>query len=307
MVGRPCQNDLSTLKGTFVPELPEVETVARTLRRTLVGRKVIRVLDASPLMIDVESTKRLRGRRIEAVDRQGKWMFVRLDGAEVLVVHLGMTGWVGVTTGNCTIAPHTHFRATLDQSGKELRFVDPRRFGEWTLMKRSDWESRFGPKQLGPDALCCTLDDLQGRLKRTTRRIKPTLMDQRVVAGVGNIYADEILHQAKLAPTRRADTLKKDEVARLHGSMIGVLQSAVEGRGTTIHSFVGSDGQEGGFQTRLLVYGRAGQYCSICRSLIQCSPAVVAGRSTYWCPGCQPARKTRRKARPKARHVVSHD
>src|SRR5262245_23583492 len=175
-------------------------------------------------MIDVKSAKRRVGRRVEGVSRQGKWMFVRLDVPEILVVHLGMTGWVGVTKSDSPKAPHTHFQAVLDRNDDELRFVDPRRFGEWTLMNKTDWETRFGPRQLGPDALLCTLDDLQSRLEKTTRRIKASLMDQRVVAGIGNIYADEILHQAKLAPMRTADSLKQDEVARLHESMLRVLR-----------------------------------------------------------------------------------
>jgi len=289
-----------------VPELPEVETVARTLRRTLVGRRVERLVRASPLMIERRSVRRLVGQRIDVVDRQGKWMFLRTEGNDVLVVHLGMTGWVGVVPKETEVVPHTHLRAKLDEEGQELRFVDPRRFGEWTVMSRPAWEGRFGPKNLGPDALTCSPDDLQARLKKTTRRIKPTLMDQRVVAGVGNIYADEILHQARLAPMRPAHTLKRDDVERLHAAMVGVLAASIRDGGTTIQSFIGSDGREGGFQERLLVYGRAGRACLVCESLIQCSPAVVAGRSTYWCPGCQPA-KGRRLGRPKARHVVSHD
>jgi formamidopyrimidine-DNA glycosylase len=289
-----------------VPELPEVETVARTLRRTLVGRRVEKFRRASPLMVNKRTARRLVGRRIVAIDRQGKWMFLRTDGPDVLVLHLGMTGWVGVLPQDAEILPHTHVRAALDEDGQELRFVDPRRFGEWTLMSPSNWEARFGPKQLGPDALSCAIDELQARLKKTTRRIKPTLMDQRVVAGIGNIYADEILHEARIAPMRRAPSLGPDEIARVHAAMVRVLTASIDDGGTTIQSFVGSDGREGTFQERLLVYGRAGRPCSVCESVIQCSPAVVAGRSTYWCPGCQPASKARRRGRPKVRHVLSH-
>lgn len=286
-----------------MPELPEVETVARTLRQTLVGRRIARIGSASPLMVDAKAAKRLVGRRFETVKRQGKWMFLDTDGPDVLVVHLGMTGWVGVIPNESDVAPHTHFRASLDDRSEELRFVDPRRFGEWTTMNRDDWGQRFNPKTLGPDALDCTHDDLAERLRKTTRRIKPTLMDQRVVAGVGNIYADEILHLARISPLRKADRLKSADVARLYDSMRRILISAVEGRGTTIHSFVGSDGESGGFQERLKVYGRAGRACVECGSLIQCSQAVLSGRSTYWCPGCQPAR-----GRTKVeRHVVSND
>jgi formamidopyrimidine-DNA glycosylase len=265
------------------------------------------MLHSSPLMIEPRSSRRLVGRRIGTIDRHGKWMFLRTDGRDVLVVHLGMTGWIGVLPKEADVAPHTHVRAVLDEPDRELRFVDPRRFGEWTLMGAAEWQSRFGPKRLGPDALSCNLEELQARLQRTARSIKPTLLDQRVVAGVGNIYADEILHQARLAPTRPALDLQPEETVRLHVAMLAVLRSSICDGGTTIHSFVGSDGEEGRFQARLRVYGRAGRACSNCETLIRCNPAVVAGRSTYWCPGCQPARKSRRIGRSKARHVISHD
>lgn len=272
-----------------MPELPEVETVVRDVRPHVVGGRILRVRHASPLMIASprQFASRLKGETILALDRVGKWMFLRLAGGDTLVLHLGMTGRLAVQEPNAVVAPHTHLRIQFDDGGRELRFCDPRRFGEVVLYRPEEWERRFGDGRLGPDALRITAKQLSAAFAKSNRNLKSVLLDQRVVAGVGNIYADEILYAARLAPSTRARDLNPDQIQRLRRCMRAILERSIAANGTTIRDYVTGQGVPGEFQNRLAVYGRADQPCKNCSTRIELIRTIVSGRSTYWCPRCQ--------------------
>ncbi|MGL5098071.1 MAG: Fpg/Nei family DNA glycosylase, partial [Planctomycetia bacterium] len=192
------------------------------------------------------------------------------------------------------VAPHTHLRLRLadadnhaDAEPHELRFSDPRRFGELLLVDAVGFTERFGLDRLGPDALGVPKKRFAERLRATDRRIKGVLLDQRVLAGVGNIYADEACHAAGVAPRRKAADLTDAEIAALHHALGAVLRRAVKHNGTTIRDYVDGRGASGGFQDFLRVYGRAGLPCKKCGAEVQMDRTTVAGRATCWCPQCQ--------------------
>lgn len=272
-----------------MPELPEVETVVRQIRPATLGRAIERVVYAARSMARSELgsfSQALTGATIERIDRHGKWMFLRLGGERTLVVHLGMTGRLGVVPAAAPIARHTHLRLLLSDS-TELRFSDARRFGELWLVGPEQFAERFGPDRLGPDALAVSLRQLRAGLSRTRRALKAALLDQRLVAGIGNIYADEILFSARLHPATIACRLEATEVSRLRRVMNSVLRRAIRYNGTSIRDYVTAQGAPGEFQQRLCVYGRVDRPCKVCATPIQLTRKVVSGRATYWCPTCQ--------------------
>ena len=282
-----------------MPELPEVETVVRAIRPRTVGRVIRGVPHASPLMARTDTgrfAERLRGRRIERLDRHGKWMFFHLSDEAVFVAHLGMTGRLGIAERDAESAPHTHLRLRLGDGAEELRFSDARRFGELWVYRPDAWYRRFGPHRLGPDALRITTGDLAKRLRLARRRLKAVLLDQRAVAGIGNIYADEVLFESSLNPARSANRLRPEESARLHHAVGSVLRRAIRCNGTSIRDYVTAEGVPGEFQERLNVYGRADLPCKKCSTRIELTRTVVTGRATYWCPVCQvgPTRRMRK-------------
>lgn len=273
-----------------MPELPEVETVVRGIRPQAVGRTILSVRRASPLMArsQVGPFRRgLVGRRFLALDRHGKWMFFRLSGDRTLVVHLGMTGRLEVTPAATPALPHTHLRLALDRGDEELRFSDPRRFGELWLAGPAHLEERFGPKRLGPEALAIDALSWRTTLAATKRKLKVVLLDQRAVAGIGNIYADEILFDAGLSPAALANRVGDQAAEALRRAIGRVLRRAIRCQGTSIRDYVTAQGVPGEFQDRLKVYGRAGEPCKRCRGAIVLDRSIVAGRATYWCPNCQ--------------------
>jgi formamidopyrimidine-DNA glycosylase len=228
----------------------------------------------------------LLGQKIEAVLRRGKWMFFALDGGWTLVIHLGMTGQLTVTTAATPRQDHTHVVFALDDGNRELRFRDVRRFGSVTaLAPGKSMEKYLQALDLGPEPFELKAAYWQQRLQGTRRCLKAVLLDQRVVAGVGNIYADESLFAARLHPTRLGASVTAAEVRRLCRAVPEVLTNAIEKRGSSIRDYIGGAGQRGGFQQEFRVYGRTGEPCVRCRS-----PIVVmrlAGRSTHFCPRCQ--------------------
>ncbi len=274
-----------------MPELPEVETVVRELRPLLVGRKV-RSAQAGAKALrrpwDAAWGPRLVGRRVADVRRRGKWIVLDLGADVSLVVHLGMTGRLTVEPARQPPAAHTHLVFGLDRGGAELRFRDVRRFGSATLFPDAEALSAFFREAgLGPEPF-----DLDGRywrerLAATGRCLKAVLLDQRVVAGVGNIYADESLFRARLHPARAGRSVTRAEADRLRGAVTAVLARAIERRGSSIRDYVGGSGRKGEFQNEFRVYGRTGEPCPHCKDPIEC--VRLAGRSTHYCPSCQPA------------------
>jgi formamidopyrimidine-DNA glycosylase len=272
-----------------MPELPEVETVVRDLRPQLLGRVIHSVRVGRKALRRRWSAAwgpRLVGRRIASAGRRGKWIVLALDGGVHLVIHLGMTGQLRVLPASQVRAPHTHFILGLDDGAAQLRFRDVRRFGSVTLfVDRAALDRFFVQGKLGPEPFDLEPGYWRQRLLATERCLKAALLDQRLVAGVGNIYADESLFEARLAPVRRGCDLRPAEAERLRQAVVKVLKRAIEQRGSSIRDYLGGDGQPGNYQQEFRVYGRTGAPC------LRCGTAIIgirlAGRSTHYCPRCQ--------------------
>ncbi len=271
-----------------MPELPEVETIVRGLAPRLAGRRVT-ALWSSRLPLRLARPIALRqlraitiGHRIETVGRRGKYILLGMGGGAGVSVHLGMSGRLRVQPAGEVRAAHTHVVFTLD-SGDELRFVDPRRFGSVTPARdlaRLPELARLGPDPLGElDAA-----ELARRLDGVRAPIKAFLLDQRRVAGLGNIYVSEALHRAAIHPGTRAGAVKARAAALLDG-IRGALTAGIANRGTTLRDYVDDSGLEGDNQNTLLVYGREGLPCPRCGAPIR--RRVDSARSTFFCTACQ--------------------
>ena len=279
-----------------MPELPEVETIARGLDRRVKGEVIESVWLGSkpePLKSPArEIAATLEGARIAGVRRVGKHIVIDLEGSEGAshrrrrgktacqraqwIVHLGMTGRMLVCTPDEEIAKHTHATAKL-ASGRELRFVDPRRFGR--LSVTHDFAAPGSePLEVGPEKF---VKLFKGR----KTPIKSALLNQNLLSGVGNIYADESLFRSKIRPRRRASSLSQEDLRRLYLALQEVLKEAIELGGSSVSDYVDSDGEEGFFQLQHRVYGREGEPCLVCKTPIK--RIVIAGRSSHYCPKCQ--------------------
>ena len=270
-----------------MPELPEVETVVRDLRPLLVGR-VLGAVRRGSLGLrrtwSPEWDELLAGQTVAGIHRRGKWILVELGGGAFLMVHLGMTGQFTVTTAETPGESHTHLVFPLD-NGTELRFRDIRRFGSVTrFADRPAWEAFLADK-LGPEPWDMEPKAWRAILKDTARNLKAILLDQTLIAGVGNIYADESCHAARLNPRRPGKSLTAAEAARLLEKIRQVLTMAIEHRGSSIRNYIGGSGLRGGFQDEFQAYGRTGEPCLACGQPIEC--VRLAGRSTHFCPSCQ--------------------
>jgi formamidopyrimidine-DNA glycosylase len=282
-----------------MPELPEVETVVRTLRPQLVGKELASVQRGPhelrrPWRASSEQLLK-QPRRILDVLRRGKWIIATLEGELALLLHLGMTGRLQVVPAREPLEPHTHLRFGLRPDREELRFQDVRRFGSAELLPAAELEDVLGPDRLGPEPFDLKPEQFRASLHGTARCLKAVLLDQTVVAGVGNIYADEALFEARLHPARAACKLRGEEADRLLTAIGQVLRRAIDLKGSTIRNFVyGVDGR-GAFQDEFQAYGRTGLPCSRCETPIRC--VRLAGRSTHYCPLCQKQRSASTKAR----------
>lgn len=278
-----------------MPELPEVETVRRGLEGVLPGRRAESLAATGARTVRRQGARevvgRVVGRRFARVDRRGKYLALVLDDDQVLVVHLRMSGQLlhVKEPAGVTLAPHTHVVLVLDD-GSELRFVDPRTFGEWYVtseLRPDGLPAEFD--RLGPDPLADGLDTsrLHGRLAGRRTALKVALTDQRVVAGIGNLYADEILHVARLRPDRPAGGLERREERRLSRAISTVLTSAIAARGSSLRDERYRDlmGELGEFQHLHRVYDRAGGRCPRCGGTIE--RIRIGARSAYFCPRCQ--------------------
>jgi formamidopyrimidine-DNA glycosylase len=272
-----------------VPELPEVETVVRDLRPLLVGRRIASVQVSRKKLRRRWSASwgpRLTGRQVAEIQRRGKWILVVLEEGLHLVIHLGMTGQLLVKPAQEPLAAHTHLVFALDQGEQQLRFRDVRRFGSATLFPDLEGvEHFFQQAALGPEPFDLDPGYWKQCLTATRRCLKAVLLDQRVVAGVGNIYADEALFEARLHPARPGQALTAGEANRLRRAIATVLGRAIEKRGSSIRNYLGGSGLKGQYQEEFRAYGRTGQPCSRCRTPIQ--QIRLAGRSTHFCPQCQ--------------------
>lgn len=273
-----------------MPELPEVETVKRTLQPKLAGlsfegaevflAKVVRTPESFRL------DELIAGKKLLKLGRRGKYLLMLLSDGFSLVVHLRMTGRLTYCGKDTPVDKHTHVVFNLN-NGDQLRFADMRQFGRIWLLPTDSLESLPGFKDLGVEPFdeIFTRDFLKKELRRRHSRIKPLLLDQTFIAGLGNIYTDEALHRARINPERLATTLNAREVAHLYRAIREVLQEGIENRGTTVRDFIDSDGRAGHYQEMLRVYSRENKPCPACgKGIVK---KKIGGRSSYFCPACQ--------------------
>ena len=279
-----------------MPELPEVETVRRGMVSFVVGRRIDRVEVGRERTVRRTSRQSLidglTGATITSIGRRGKYILCSLDTGDALMIHLRMTGRVLVSAAGAQRPDHTH--VVLHLSGapaQELWFVDPRTFGEMVVFDPDHVVAELPElAKLGIDPITdgISVAQLAGILRRRARQLKPLLLDQHVIAGIGNIYCDEILHRAKLRPDRLANTIKPAEIRGLHDAIHSILNSAIEAGGSTLSDtqYVDVMGDGGSFQLDHRVYDRAGQRCLTCgkATIVR---TVSGGRSTCYCPRCQ--------------------
>lgn len=321
-----------------MPELPEVETVVRDLRPLAVGRTIRAVRPGAKKLRTAWQpawSAAAAGCRVEGIRRRGKWIVVDLtpqppsfsgkgekraadllpsplrggagggvSAAPRLVVHLGMTGQFTAVPAAEPEPDHLHLVFDLDNAA-QLRFRDPRRFGSVALHPdEAAVHAFFEEAGLGPEPFGLDPEYFRAAVRKSSRSLKAILLDQRVVAGVGNIYADEACFLAGLHPRRRGTSLSRADADRLREAIEAVLTKAIARRGSTIRDYVGGSGQRGGFQAEFRVYGRTGGACGACGAAIEC--VRLAGRSSHFCPSCQQVKthhrgtKITRRARRKA-------
>ncbi len=259
-----------------MPELPEVETVYRTLKPRAEGRTILEARFASRFVMRDDPDRAaamLRGRRIESIERHGKFLVLRLSGDLAMSVHLGMTGKL---LWDAPEGPYT--RAVFKLDSGTLVYDDIRQFGRIEL-------DAARAEKLGPDALSLTEDEFAAQLAKRRGRIKPLLLNQAFLGGMGNIYTDEALFRARIHPLARAERLGRERVRRLHRAVIEVLREAVASGGSSISDYVDAEGRPGQFQLQHRVYAREGEPCLACGTPIR--RIVVGQRGTHYCPRCQ--------------------
>lgn len=271
-----------------MPELPEVETVRRGLDKLVVGKTIEAVQVRVPQMIKTDSENfalDLSGQTIEAVRRRGKYLIVDF-GSQILISHLRMEGKYLLFKEQVPENKHFHFFFALND-GSTLVYQDVRKFGTFELLAKSQEAAYFLSKKIGPEPTVqeFRLAPFERAVGTSKKLIKSLLLDQRLVAGLGNIYADEVLWAAKVHPERMANTLKKAEIKRLHDETIRILQLGIEKGGSTIRTYKNALGLDGTMQHYLQVYGMIGQPCPRCGEAIQ--KIQVGGRGSHFCPKCQ--------------------
>lgn len=278
-----------------MPELPEVETVVRTLQSRLAGRTLLRVhLSRSDIL---KGTHRdlsavLIARQVGSISRRAKFILIDISGGGTLAIHLGMTGRLTIEPATSEPRPHTHLQidlSTAANSAEQLRFCDPRRFGrlEWLPAGHND-------ARLGPEPLTLAPRQFAACLATTRRPIKSALLDQRLIAGLGNIYVDESLHAAGINPLTRTCDLSPQQLHRLGAAIKRILLRAIAAGGSSIRDYVDAAGVDGRFQSRHRVYARTGHPCHRCHTPI--ARITLAGRSTHFCPICQSSAPTRTRS-----------
>ncbi|UJF31701.1 DNA-formamidopyrimidine glycosylase [Paenibacillus hexagrammi] len=278
-----------------MPELPEVETVKRTLNMLVTGKTIEHVQVRLPRIIqkpqDIQMFEvLLQGQTIERIERRGKFLRFILDDY-VLVSHLRMEGRYGLYAGDDPLELHTHvlFRFT---DGSELRYKDVRQFGTMHLFPKGEDLTQPPLHKLGLEPLdeSFTLKAFTERIAKRSTKIKPLLLNQEYIVGIGNIYVDESLFLAGIHPEREASSLTRKELEKLHKAVVETLQSSVDVGGSSIKSYVNGQGEIGMFQHQLNIYGRESEPCKVCGSEIY--KTVVGGRGTHICPKCQPLKRT---------------
>ncbi|MNM00190.1 Formamidopyrimidine-DNA glycosylase [compost metagenome] len=274
-----------------MPELPEVETVKRTLNTLIQGKRIQKVTVRLPRIIrrpdDITIfAHMLEGHTIQTVERRGKFLRFLLDGL-VLVSHLRMEGRYGLYAEGDPLDKHSHVIFHFDD-GTELRYTDVRQFGTMDLFLPGEDLLQQPLKNLGLEPLSpdFTAEAFKRLLAGKNTKIKPLLLNQAYVVGIGNIYVDESLHAAGIHPERAAGSLTDEQIVRLHDSIVDTLTNAVNAGGSSVKSYVNGQGESGSYQHKLRIYGRKDEPCYTCGSKVEKS--VVGGRGTHFCPSCQP-------------------
>ena len=280
-----------------MPELPEVTTIVRGLKEKVIGKKIIDVwCDHQKLVQSLKfRVQSVEGARIMSVDRRAKYIIIELDNNLAMVIHLRMTGHLlyrPLDKSKYSEALHdprnqfVHFKLRLDNE-HELAFSDLRKFGTVEIMPIPEIKSYFEAKKIGPEPLgkSFSYEQFQKQLKGQRRMIKQVLMDQTVIAGIGNIYADEILFEAGIHPKRKINQLSEEELKKIYQAIRKILEKAVELRGTSVSDFRDVLGGKGGFEKTLKVYRQTGKPCPKCGTKIK--RIVVGQRSAHYCPRCQ--------------------
>ena len=272
-----------------MPELPEVETVVRDLRPVLIGRVFLGVSHGELKLRHAwnpDWNRVIIGSKVHSIERRAKWIVIDLGAPGTVLVHLGMTGQLTTQPADSPMADHVHLRFQCD-AGMDLRYRDIRRFGGAEFHAGPNgWKERLKQAGLGPEPWDMKKSDWLAALAGSRRPIKSILLDQRVLVGLGNIYADESLFQARIHPLRLGSSLQPKECGRLLASACSVLDRAIASRGSTIRDYVGGSGLRGGYQESLAVYGREGMDCGACAGTVV--RQVISGRSAHFCPSCQP-------------------
>ncbi|MFW6268642.1 MAG: DNA-formamidopyrimidine glycosylase [Bacillota bacterium] len=273
-----------------MPELPEVETIARGLRPSILNKEItgceVRYKNIIKIPEKEEFKKRVLNTQVLEVKRRGKYLIISLNNEKDLIFHLGMTGKLLIKSGEAEIDKHTHIILNFAE-GFDLRFNNIRKFGRVYLINNDEPEKAGGLADLGPEPLSgdFTLEVFKKGFKNRTTFIKSLLLKQGFVAGLGNIYTDEALFEAGISPDRRANTLKNEEKEKLYKAIIKVLKKGIKYCGTSINDYVDSKGVPGSFQDKLKVYGREGETCPECGHKI--AKKKIGGRSSHYCPHCQ--------------------
>jgi len=272
-----------------MPELPEVATVRNGLKKLITGKKItsVRVLWTNIIKDPSvsEFKQKIAGQKIEDIHRRGKFLLFILSD-DVVISHLRMEGKYRLEGPGVPLSKHTHVIFELDTK-EELRYLDVRKFGKMSLVEKEKLSSHPSLKDLGPEPTEESLETahLVEAFKKTGRPVKACLLDQKIVAGIGNIYADEILYDAYVHPEKKGNELNSKEIKRLRDSIVSIMNKAVEMGGTTIRTYANAFGAQGSFQSHLRVYGKTGESCHRCHHTIQ--KIKVAQRGTHFCPECQ--------------------
>jgi formamidopyrimidine-DNA glycosylase len=283
-----------------MPELPEVETVRARLEPVLTGRRFERVEIHDPRLVrpyePAEVAAELEGERVAAVERRGKYLIFRFESGRVLLIHLRMTGSLRHSGEGLDEDPHRRAVVRLDD-GSDVAYRDVRRFGTWLVLEPGELApylaTRVGDEPL--DALF-TAARLRERLAKRRAPIKAALLDQRTLAGMGNIYVDEALWRARINPLRPAESLDRNELRRLHKAIRATLEAGIARQGSTLRDYALPDGGSGSMQDEFKVYGRGGEPCDRCGTPI--AKIRLGGRGTWFCPTCQPYAASSASSRP---------
>jgi formamidopyrimidine-DNA glycosylase len=273
-----------------MPELPEIETIKRILKPQLLGRTIVNLtmnrLDIIAHPLPEEFKSGLTGVCIENMGRRGKFLSISFNGGKTLLLHLRMTGQLLVTPEGFPVEKHTHIVFNLDD-GNELRFIDTRRFGRIWLFENGESDTYSGIQKLGPEPFDISFYAayLRGKLGKRGKSIKECLLDQSIVAGIGNIYGDEIMFAAGIHPSRSAKLLTPSEWEAVATAIPAVLKNSINNNCMTPEEYLQGRGKEYRNESFFKVYGREGQKCQCCSAMVE--RTVLAGRSSYYCPNCQ--------------------